>query len=99
MRRFCLGPSRGRPTDRSIMARSAPRADAVTSAVAINDDQPVPDLAALKAEHRRLDEEIAALSAEPSSTQLELARLKKRKLRLKDQIAQIADSNIPDIIA
>ena len=81
------------------MARSAVGADAVTGAVAINDDQPMPDLAALKAEHRRLDEQIVALSAEPSSDQLELARLKKRKLRLKDQIAQIADSNIPDIIA
>ena len=67
--------------------------------MAINDDQPVPDLAALKAEHRHLDEQIAAFSAEPSSDQLELARLKKRKLRLKDQIAQIANSNIPDIIA
>jgi hypothetical protein len=67
--------------------------------VAINDDQPMPDLAALKAEHRRLDERIAALSAEPGSDQLERARLKKRKLRLKDQIEQIADSNIPDIIA
>ena len=67
--------------------------------MAINDDQPLPDLAALKAEHRRLDEQIAALSAEPGSDQLERARLKKRKLRLKDQIAQIADSNIPDIIA
>jgi hypothetical protein len=67
--------------------------------VAINDDQPLPDLAALKAEHRRLDEQIVALQAEPTSDQLELARLKKRKLRLKDQIAQIADSNIPDIIA
>ena len=65
----------------------------------MNDDQPVPDLAALKAEHRRLDEQIAALSAEVGSDQLELARLKKRKLRIKDHIAQIADSNIPDIIA
>ena len=67
--------------------------------MAINDDQPVPDLAALKAEHRRLDEQIAALVAEAGVDQLELARLKKRKLRLKDQIAQMADANIPDIIA
>jgi hypothetical protein len=67
--------------------------------VAINDDQPVPDLAALKAEHRQLDEQIAALAAEAGSDQLELARLKKRKLRLKDQIQLIIDSNIPDIIA
>jgi len=67
--------------------------------VAINDDQPLPDLATLRAEHRRLDERIAALSAEPGSDQLERARLKKRKLRLKDQIEQLADSTIPDIIA
>ena len=67
--------------------------------MAINDDQPVPDLAALKAEHRRLDEQITALTAETGCDQLEVARLKKRKLRLKDQIQQIVDSNIPDIIA
>ena len=67
--------------------------------MAINDDQPVPDLAALKAEHRRLDEQITALTAEAGCDQLEVARLKKRKLRLKDQIQQIVDSNIPDIIA
>ena len=67
--------------------------------MAINDDQPLPDLATLRAEHRRLDERIAALSAEPGSDQLERARLKKRKLRLKDQIEQLADSTIPDIIA
>ena len=65
----------------------------------MNDDQPVPDLEALKAEHRRLDDRIAVLSAEWGGDQLELARLKKRKLRLKDQIEQIADSNIPDISA
>lgn len=56
-------------------------------------------LEALKAEHRRLDERIGAMTADPSFDQLELARLKRRKLRLKDQIEQIADRNIPDIIA
>jgi hypothetical protein len=65
----------------------------------MNDDEPRPGLDALKAEHRRLDEEIQALVAAGTADQLELARLKKRKLRLKDQIEQIADSNIPDIIA
>jgi hypothetical protein len=67
---------------------------------AVNDDEdPALALQALKAEHRALDEQIAALCAHGAADQLELARLKKRKLRLKDQIAQIADSNIPDIIA
>ena len=69
----------------------------------MNDDEPGPDglgaLDILKAEHRRLDERIAALSAEHGLDQLELARLKRRKLRLKDQIERISDSNIPDIIA
>ena len=65
----------------------------------MNDDDPGPDLDSLKAEHRRLDQQSAALSAEHGPDQLELARLKRRKLRLKDQIERISDSNIPDIIA
>ena len=65
----------------------------------MNDDQPGFDLEALKSEHRRLDEEIAALAADPGSDQLELVRLKRRKLRLKDHIQLISNNNIPDIIA
>ena len=66
----------------------------------MNDDEPpVSRLEALKAEHRRLDEEIAALVADGGSDQLEIARLKKRKLRLKDEIQILADQAIPDIIA
>jgi hypothetical protein len=37
--------------------------------------------------------------AEPMMDQLEIARLKKQKLRLKDHIQRIMDSDIPDIIA
>ncbi len=65
----------------------------------MNDDEPRPDLAALKAEHRGLDERIRLLAEDPAADQLEIARLKKRKLRLKDQIQQIIAANIPDIIA
>jgi hypothetical protein len=65
----------------------------------MNDDHPTVDLESLKAEHRELDEQIRLLSSEPTGDQLELARLKRRKLMLKDQIQIIADSNIPDIIA
>jgi hypothetical protein len=65
----------------------------------MNDDEPGPGLDALKAEHRRLDELIATLSADGSTDQIELARLKKRKLRVKDHIQRMLDSNIPDIIA
>ena len=53
----------------------------------------------LRAEHRDLDARIRLLSSEPTGDQLELARLKKRKLRLKDQIELIVDSNVPDITA
>lgn len=64
----------------------------------VNDDKAC-DLEALRAEHRRLDEQIRALSAEPGPSPLEIARLKRRKLRLKDQIQQLVDASIPDIIA
>jgi len=53
----------------------------------------------LRIEHRDLDAAIDALSAGGVSDQLQVARLKKRKLRLKDQIALIEDYLIPDIIA
>ena len=65
----------------------------------MNNDNPSSMLEALKAEHRQLDDQIAALSAEHGPDQLEIARLKRRKLRLKDQIQQITNSSIPDIIA
>ena len=65
----------------------------------MNDDQPVQILIQLKEEHRRLDERIEALVEAGTEDQLEVARLKKRKLMLKDQIQLIVDSNIPDIIA
>jgi hypothetical protein len=65
----------------------------------MNDDHPLGMLETLKAEHRHLDEQIQLLSSEPTGDQLELARLKRRKLKLKDQIQLIIDSNIPDIIA
>ena len=53
----------------------------------------------LESEHRELDERIRALTSEPTGDQLEIARLKRRKLLLKDQIQLILDSNVPDIIA
>jgi hypothetical protein len=66
----------------------------------MNDDETASQqLAALQSEHRRLDDEIAALVAEGTTDQLEIARLKKRKLRLKDEIERMRDRNVPDIIA
>lgn len=56
-------------------------------------------LEVLRIEHRDLDAAIDALTAAGANDQLQIARLKKRKLRLRDQIAMIADYLIPDIIA
>ncbi|MEA3000778.1 MAG: hypothetical protein QOH04_1960 [Sphingomonadales bacterium] len=56
-------------------------------------------LVRLRTEHRDLDAAIEALLAVPAPDQLQIARLKKRKLRLKDEIAQLEDQLIPDIIA
>jgi hypothetical protein len=53
----------------------------------------------LLTEHRDLDSAISALIANGSSDQVQIARLKKRKLRLKDEIAVVQDQLIPDIIA
>jgi hypothetical protein len=63
------------------------------------DDAIREQLDAMKAEHRRLDEQIRALTAEPLFDQLEIARLKRRKLHLKDHIQLMLDRNTPDIIA
>ena len=56
-------------------------------------------LEALRSEHRDLDAAIHALSDAGSVDQLQIARLKKRKLRIRDQIAVVEDHLIPDIIA
>ena len=54
---------------------------------------------ALRQEHRDLDAAIAALAGQSVPDQLQLARLKKRKLRLRDEIAILEDYLLPDIIA
>jgi hypothetical protein len=56
-------------------------------------------LVTLRAAHRALDERIAQLSAEGRPNQIEIQRLKKQKLALKDRIAHLESDSIPDIIA
>jgi len=56
-------------------------------------------LNALREEHRDLDAAIDALRTSAGSDQLQLARLKRRKLRFRDEIALLEDQLIPDIIA
>lgn len=65
----------------------------------VNEEELRKRLEILKIDHRDLDAAIDALSAGGTKDQLQVARLKKRKLRLRDQIAMIEDYLIPDIIA
>ena len=56
-------------------------------------------LAELLSEHRDLDDVIARISEGRPFDQLQVQRLKKRKLMLKDQIERIRSRLIPDVIA
>ena len=56
-------------------------------------------LASLTEEHRDLDTAIAAMNERGPSDQLQLTRLKKRKLQLKDQISRMENALLPNIIA
>ena len=56
-------------------------------------------LQALEVEHHDLDDVIDRLALDPVQDRLQLQRLKKRKLILKDQIARLRTRLIPDIIA
>lgn len=56
-------------------------------------------LTELKLEHRDLDVAIAAVPTGPGCDELQLTRMKKRKLQLKDMIAYLEDKLIPDLDA
>ena len=65
----------------------------------MNEEEVRQRLETLRIEHRDLDAAIDALTAAGGLDQLQVARLKKRKLRLKDQMSQLEDYLIPDILA
>ncbi len=74
----------------------------------LNDDEPGPEigneatrsrLATLRVEHEDLDACVVALEANPKSDQIRIARLKKKKLLLRDEIVRLEDQLTPDIIA
>ena len=64
-----------------------------------NDDVLRVELEVFRREHRELDEAIRVMQERGTADQLMLQRLKKKKLALKDKIAQIEDRLTPDIIA
>ena len=65
----------------------------------MNDDGYQQQLEQLRIEHRDLDDAIRAMAAQPLVDQLQIARLKKKKLILKDRIMRLEDQLVPDIIA
>ena len=56
-------------------------------------------LVGLRQQHLDLDAAVAALQAQPQPDMIQIARLKKRKLGLRDEIAALDDAVTPDIIA
>ncbi len=69
-------------------------------------DEPKPDesairirIAGLRQEHQDLDDAVAALASGSRPDQIQIARLKKKKLALRDQISRLEDQLTPDIIA
>lgn len=72
----------------------------------MNDDEPGSEteairarLANLRVEHEDLDACVLALEASPQSDQIRIARLKKKKLAVRDEIVRLEDQLTPDIIA
>jgi uncharacterized protein (TIGR02444 family) len=64
-----------------------------------NDEAIQARIAELRQAHQDLDDAIAALGVKPLADQLQIARLKKQKLALRDQISRLEDRLTPDIIA
>jgi hypothetical protein len=56
-------------------------------------------LSSLRVEHQDLDAAVSALESKPRPDQIQIARLKKKKLALRDAIARLEDHLTPDIIA
>ncbi len=65
----------------------------------MNDDGVRQQVESLKIEHRDLDAAIHALQEQALNDQLQIARLKRKKLAIKDRIRQLEDQLLPDIIA
>jgi hypothetical protein len=81
-----LGPDRGKRATKAAMTEEEERELRAL-------------LSRLQQEHRDLDAAIAALQEAPGSDIIQVQRLKKRKLQLRDRITFIEDQLTPDIIA
>jgi len=63
------------------------------------EDELVREIATLRREHRDLDDSITALIESGRNNHIQIQRLKKKKLTLRDRITTLEDNLIPDIIA
>ncbi len=57
------------------------------------------EIAALRRQHQALDDTVRAMEAQPSPDQLQIVRVKKRKLALRDRLAELESRTRPDLIA
>ena len=84
----------------SVKSVKVPRSDSAETIDTMDDQEELRRLLEeLRLEHRDLDDVIARLTEKAPFDQLQLQRLKKRKLGLKDSIARLEDELNPDIIA
>lgn len=65
----------------------------------LDDDDILEKIQQLRVQHRDLDDAINALISSGTTNMLQVKRLKKQKLMLKDKITQLEDDLLPDIIA
>lgn len=99
-RRVCLARAGKRDDSPRDSGDSAGRALGSDSVERERKEREIRDeLFKLSLDHRELDNEIATLEAAGSIDQLLITRLKRRKLKLKDQITTLEDQLLPDIIA
>jgi hypothetical protein len=96
---FSLVPGCGAPIADNL-ARAAVESLRIATAMKQNDESELrSQLARMRQEHRDLDAAIEALHNVAGSDLLQVQRLKKRKLHLRDRIIEIEDQLTPDIIA
>jgi len=85
---------------RKLWSRKVPAKSVPAVAMTQDEERELREqLARLQQEHRDLDAAIAALAMSPGSDLIQVQRLKKRKLVLRDKIRRIEDQLTPDIIA
>jgi hypothetical protein len=95
--RFEIEPGALSPAGHGVALVHLPR---VSTAGTMNEREMLQQkLMMLKSEHRDLDDVIARLGEQAPFDQLQMQRLKKRKLLLKDQISYLENRLVPDIIA